>query len=101
MADKDYGPKTGAADDHPYKAGETPPADAPAGRKSKVPPPDGHQYRFLSSTMCECRRHGAETRSLLDRPGTTGRVGHPHSAAITTRVTLAASFQGTPCSTGR
>lgn len=42
MADNDYGPKTGAAEDHPYKDGETAPADTPAGRKSKVTPPDGH-----------------------------------------------------------
>ena len=42
MADNDYGPKSGAASDHPYKDGETPPANAPADGKAKVTPPDGH-----------------------------------------------------------
>ncbi len=43
MAENDYGPKTGAADDHPYNStedAERVPA-VPAG-KDKATPPDNH-----------------------------------------------------------
>jgi hypothetical protein len=44
MDDKDYGPKTGAAEDHPYGDNERAPNPAPAAStgKDKTTPPDSH-----------------------------------------------------------